>query len=302
MESHLLNSINIMETFQVKFVAPNPVRIRENDARYRIEDLILDANVSGFFDVDRYDASVYADAEAVATMIRSKCQEMMQRCFDNWPRRASVLLSDMFRVEETLNEEFWKIGINVRAKIDSFTLTPQSQKFYEEMVEAGKIPSDRLRLDFEQEPEECYYVALPPHCCCVRRYYEPGEDVVVFYYNADSDERPTFQVKNVDFYREEDLKDGVVCISFAMPKRDVDISCVFPNRPPMANPFGLGFGIGMMQQMMMANGYAQNPMFTPPPPPPPPPPQNTVREGEWTCTCGCVNSGKFCSNCGSPRV
>ena len=23
--------------------------------------------------------------------------------------------------------------------------------------------------------------------------------------------------------------------------------------------------------------------------------------GEWTCTCGTVNTGKFCSNCGSPR-
>lgn len=289
-----------MEKVQIKFVTPEPVRIRENDARYRIEDLILDANVSGFCDVDRYDESVYADVEAVAAVIRSKCQEMMQRCFDNWPCRASVLLSDMFRVEETLNEEFWKIGINVRAKIDSFALTSQSQKFYDEMVEAGKMPSDKLRLDLEQEPEGCYYVALPPKCYCERRYYEPDENVVIFYYDGDYDVKPTFQVKNVDFYREEDLKDGVVCISFAMPKRDVDISCVFPNRPPMgvySNPFGLG-----MMQMMMANGYAKNPMFSPPPPPPPPPPQNTVREGEWTCTCGCVNSGKFCSNCGSPRV
>ena len=23
--------------------------------------------------------------------------------------------------------------------------------------------------------------------------------------------------------------------------------------------------------------------------------------GNWTCSCGTVNTGKFCSNCGSPR-
>lgn len=301
MESHLFNCINIMEPFQIKFVAPEPVRIRENDARYRIEDLILDANVSGFCDVDRYDESVYADADAVRATIRSKCQEMLQCVFDNLPRCAPVLLTDLFRVEEAMNEALWKIGINVRTKIDSCTLTPQSQKLYDEMVEAGKMPSDEVRLDFHQEPEECYYVALPPHCYRVRRYYEPGEDVVVWYYDEASSERPTFNVKNVDFYRMEDLKDGAICISFTMPKHQVDISCKFPNRPQIgmfSNPFG--FGLGMMQQMMMANGYAPNPM-APLPHTPPPPPQKIAREGEWTCTCGSVNSGKFCPNCGNPR-
>ena len=24
--------------------------------------------------------------------------------------------------------------------------------------------------------------------------------------------------------------------------------------------------------------------------------------GEWTCDCGTVNKGKFCSNCGKPRA
>ena len=27
----------------------------------------------------------------------------------------------------------------------------------------------------------------------------------------------------------------------------------------------------------------------------------SVSSQEWTCTCGTVNSGKFCNECGSPR-
>ena len=30
------------------------------------------------------------------------------------------------------------------------------------------------------------------------------------------------------------------------------------------------------------------------------PPQGSMADG-WTCSCGTVNSGNFCGNCGSPR-
>ena len=33
---------------------------------------------------------------------------------------------------------------------------------------------------------------------------------------------------------------------------------------------------------------------------PQPAPASAPAAGGWTCACGAVNSGKFCSNCGSP--
>lgn len=83
----------------------------------------------------------------------------------------------------------------------------------------------------------------------------------------------------------------------------------------------MGMGMGMnaggnfmgaasaanMQQMQMQQPYGQ-PQAAPSPAPAPPAvgtapdsPNGASVSAEWTCSCGNVNHGKFCSECGSPK-
>lgn len=72
----------------------------------------------------------------------------------------------------------------------------------------------------------------------------------------------------------------------------------------------MGMGIGMNAGGNMMGGYQQNPQYRPTPgqnPPQTPAPQpaaavvqNASADG-WTCTCGAVNTGKFCSECGEKK-
>lgn len=50
---------------------------------------------------------------------------------------------------------------------------------------------------------------------------------------------------------------------------------------------------GYPQQGYPQQGYAQQPQQTPQ--------QAAPAQGGWTCSCGAVNTGKFCSECGSPK-
>ena len=53
---------------------------------------------------------------------------------------------------------------------------------------------------------------------------------------------------------------------------------------------------GMNASQLFSMGAAQAPQQAAPAPAPAAP-----AAGSWTCSCGTVNSGKFCSNCGSPN-
>ena len=56
---------------------------------------------------------------------------------------------------------------------------------------------------------------------------------------------------------------------------------------------------GMNAQNLFAMG--QQPMMGQPTPQQAVPQQAAPQPGGWTCSCGAVNSGNFCSNCGSPK-
>lgn len=70
-------------------------------------------------------------------------------------------------------------------------------------------------------------------------------------------------------------------------------------------------GMGMAQNMggNVLGGYMQNPQYVqqnpqqaaPQQPQQQAAPQQAAPAGSWTCSCGAVNSGKFCSECGSPK-
>ena len=64
----------------------------------------------------------------------------------------------------------------------------------------------------------------------------------------------------------------------------------------MANQAG-----GMDANSLFAMGQQQN--NTPPTPPAPDPvsPANAASDSSWTCSCGTVNTGKFCVECGTPK-
>ncbi len=57
---------------------------------------------------------------------------------------------------------------------------------------------------------------------------------------------------------------------------------------------------GMNANQLFSMGAAQAPQQAAPAPAPAPAPA-TPAAGSWTCSCGAVNTGKFCSNCGSPN-
>ena len=70
---------------------------------------------------------------------------------------------------------------------------------------------------------------------------------------------------------------------------------------------GSGSGSKAMAQNMGAGvmgGYMQNPQYAQQPQQAPQaqqqPPQ-APQQGGWTCECGAVNSGKFCTECGKPK-
>jgi membrane protease subunit (stomatin/prohibitin family) len=69
----------------------------------------------------------------------------------------------------------------------------------------------------------------------------------------------------------------------------------------------VGFmGMNMAQNMGagVMGGYMQNPQYAQQPQQAPQaqqqPPQ-APQQGGWTCECGAVNSGKFCTECGKPK-
>lgn len=78
----------------------------------------------------------------------------------------------------------------------------------------------------------------------------------------------------------------------------------------MAGFMGMGFGMNATGNVMA--GYQQNPQYRPTPqtqqsapvqqtaPAPQAPAQAPTADG-WTCTCGAVNTGKFCPECGSKK-
>ena len=81
----------------------------------------------------------------------------------------------------------------------------------------------------------------------------------------------------------------------------------------------MGMGIGMNAGGNILGGYQQNPQYRQTPDPQqynqqnapqqyaqqPAPQQNAPQAaapaGGWTCACGAVNTGKFCSECGSKK-
>lgn len=81
---------------------------------------------------------------------------------------------------------------------------------------------------------------------------------------------------------------------------------------------GAFLGMGMAQNMggNVMGGYMQNPQYVqhnpqqgmnqpqqaaPQQAPQQAAPQQAAPEGGWTCSCGAVNTGKFCSECGTPK-
>ncbi len=70
-------------------------------------------------------------------------------------------------------------------------------------------------------------------------------------------------------------------------------------------------GMGMAQNMggNVLGGYMQNPQYVqqnqapqaPQAAPQQAAPQQAAPAGGWTCSCGATNTGKFCSECGSPK-
>lgn len=58
----------------------------------------------------------------------------------------------------------------------------------------------------------------------------------------------------------------------------------------------IGMGIGMNAGGNILGGYQQNPQYRQPAPQ-----QTSASDGGWTCSCGAVNTGKFCTECGSKK-
>lgn len=81
-------------------------------------------------------------------------------------------------------------------------------------------------------------------------------------------------------------------------------------RAAAANPNGamagfMGMGMaggmgGMNASQLFAAGQAQQQAAPQPAPAPAPAPVAAPAAGTWTCSCGATNTGKFCSECGSP--
>ena len=81
----------------------------------------------------------------------------------------------------------------------------------------------------------------------------------------------------------------------------IDFNPAWPGPGPQA---GLGNNVGMGTNGPVFPNFMGMGMMnmTPPAPAPQQPAQTVLDDGEWLCTCGTKNAGKFCCNCGMPRT
>ncbi len=63
----------------------------------------------------------------------------------------------------------------------------------------------------------------------------------------------------------------------------------------------MGMGVGMNMGGNILGGYQQNAQPQQPQQPQQSQQPQTAPQGGWTCSCGAVNTGKFCSECGSKK-
>ena len=106
-----------------------------------------------------------------------------------------------------------------------------------------------------------------------RNEYEPGEPVTVTYNVIGTDMSYTFDVDAADV--KVTINGSVATITFTMPEHDVEINVGSRPYMGMSTPPYMGMSMGMGLGM----------------------------DSVWLCEmCGTRNTGRFCTECGRPKV
>ncbi len=123
--------------------------------------------------------------------------------------------------------------------------------------------------------------------------YEPGEKVRVIYNAIASDESYIFSADADD--TKTVYEGGVAIITFTMPEHDVELKCSSRSTWDPSPAPGFNDPVNAFQFMRMINPVEQKQSELQASEP--------VEVKEWTCpACKAVNTGKFCSECGTPRT
>lgn len=271
--------------FEVKFGTPKPVRFRECWERGGIcVDLDLEARFAAKVEVSNYDGSRYDSEDAVTAKIKADGPEMIAKCLkEDWPENTPIVKGLFKGLEGLFDQELERQGIKAHTEFFSKVLTPDSEESYKTVIDQQTFrdPSargwDHICFEAIKPPvqEGKYQLRLSDPFLLAKDgqlFHAPGEEVEVEFCAVGSDTSYSFEVSapNVKYEYGSTIK-----IQFVMPEHDVTISVgskpYGPNMDLFEKQLKESVTMGMMQQ-------------------------------GWICLkCNTRNTGKFCTECGSPK-
>ena len=278
--------------FEFKLGTPKPVRFRECWQKEGI-DLDLEARFAAKCEVFDFDINKYDSEKALISEIKANAPEMIAKCLnEDWPENTPIVRGFFKGLDGLFDRELERRGIKAHTEFFSKVLTPDSEETYKDAEASiayrasGEYGWDHVCFDvLKQIPNDGRYqvrFSIPfMHAKGGQVFYAPGEQVEVEFGAVASDTRYHFQINAPDVKYEYG---STIKMTFTMPEHDVMISLEStPYGPPM-DLFEKQLRECATKNMNISEWSSQkNPQ-------------------EWRCLkCNARNTGKFCTECGSPK-